>query len=717
MKTTTDLFATQKPPIFDSTPQALEENALEIISTTTSTWNSVVASVQIAHASFENTIWPLIQDENAKFERQRLLRFCASTHPVKEVRNASNEVSKMLNDAEVELFSRRDMFLLVDSVVTKATNREFAQDDESRYYLQKLHRRFLQNGCGITDDALRNEFTVKTKRLNHLERECNKNLIEETAGLWLTPEELKGLPNAIFSRLKKGEGSQAGRLWLPTKTPFSAPAMKHVKRESTRKKIYYAVENRMAGNLPLFREIVLLRDETARMLGYPTHFARKTSDKIVQTPDVVAKLLSEIREAVAPLAMSDTEELLELKQQEVGVFVENADKLFHWDVPFFTERRMERAQTRESAVSEYFELQKTLEKLFQMFQHLFGAEVRRVDTENTEGLLWHEDVQMYTVWNVENEAEEFLGYAYLDLFPRDGKHSHAGHYPLQFGYQRSDGSRFYPSSVLVMNYVRPLPNQPTLLSLDDVRKLFHELGHLFHALLTRTKFAGLCPVDRDFVEAPSKMLEQFFWLERHIKDLSYHYSYISPSMMSAWKATLGKSAEESSLKTPPVQLDDNQAAALAQRNKTGNVRSQLNNLFFATYDMLIHSPASREELQTMNLTELFNKTRSNISGAHGGEALGEGWEWGHGQTVFRNVINGYDAGYYSYLLGTVLAFDIFETGFQQDTMSQEAGRRYRDMVLRVGGSQFEMKTLRDYLGHEPITRPYLEWLGAISRLT
>ncbi|KGO40507.1 Neurolysin/Thimet oligopeptidase, N-terminal [Penicillium expansum] len=715
MKTTTEHFVIHEPPIFDSTPQSLKEEALKIINATTLTWNLVVAGVQIAEASFENTIWPIIQDENAKFEKQRLLLFYGSTFPVKDVRDASNEVSNMLTDAEVELFSRRDMFLLVDSVVTKAKTQGSAQDDESRYYLQKLHRRFLQTGCGITGDAPRNEFKAKMKRLSHLERDCNRNLNEETTGIWLTPNELDGLPDAVLGRLKEGEGSQAGQLWLPTKTPFSAPAMKNVKKESTRKKIYYAVQNRMAGSVPLFQELVLLRDETARMLGYPNHFARKTSDKMVQGPQVVADLLSEIRETVAPLATSDAEELLQLKKQEAAAFVETANRLFHWDISYFTERRIEQTETRESALSEYFELQMTLQKLLQMFQHLLGAELRRVDTADRENLIWHEDVQMYTAWKVDGVTDEFLGYAYLDLFPRDGKYSHAGHYPLQFGYQRPDGGRFYPSSALVMNYVRPLPDQPTLLSMDDVRKLFHELGHLFHALFTRIKHAGLSPVDRDFVEAPSIMLEQFFWIERHIKDISYHYSYISPSMMSAWMTINGKSPDKKPPQIPPVQLDDDQAAALSQRSKGVKVRAQLNNLFFATYDMLIHSPASREELLRTNLTELFNKTRSSISGTHGGEILGEGWEWGHGQTVFRNVINKYDAGYYSYLLGTVFAFDIFETGFRQDTMSKEAGRRYRDMILRVGGSQPEMKTLRDYLGREPTTRPYLEWLGAKPR--
>lgn len=210
-----------------------------------------------------------------------------------------------------------------------------------------------------------------------------------------------------------------------------------------------------------------------------------------------------------------------------------------------------------------------------------------------------------------------------------------------------------------MNYIKPSPQKPTLLVLDEVRKLFHELGHLFHGLFSHSRYAGLHRVNGDFVETPSLMLEQFFWQARHIRDVSWHYSHIGPEMEEVWASTLkpkegqekkdGDEGEKQQPRPPP-QLSEEQAARLAETNQAKNVRDQLKELFFATYDQLVHSPTRHEELETTNLTELFNRTRAAVYQIHGGEALGEGWEWGHGESVFRNVINGYDGEYYSYIL-------------------------------------------------------------------
>ncbi|KAJ9143304.1 Peptidase M3A/M3B, thimet/oligopeptidase F [Pleurostoma richardsiae] len=641
----------QSPPLFQTTPQSLRGDAQGLISSTISVWDGVVANIRPEDASFENTIWPIVQDENIRSEKQRILRFYASTSPVKDLRDASHAIIKLFNSAEVDLFSRPDMFLRVDSVLNKSKCLIPPLDDESLYYLQKLHRRFHQNGCGIIAERCRNEFMEKTKRLHDLVQECNKNLNEDASGLWLSRDELEGVPESTLGRLELGDGEHQGLLWLPMKIPFTSPAISNAKREGTRKKIYYAVQNRMRVNVPLFREIVLLRDETARMLGYPNHAALKTADKMVQSPETVQRLLSELRQALTPLASRDAEELLRVKESEADARGESADKVFFWDLPYLSNRRSEQEQSSPPAVSEYFELWNTLTKLLKMFEHLLGARFYRihspVDEGPHQGITWHEDVQAYAVWNVDDE-EEFLGYAYLDLFPRAGKNSHAGHYSLQQGYEKPDKSRFYASSVLIMNYPRPTDRNPTL-RVDEVRKLFHELGHLLHALFTRIKYASLQFVDRDFVEAPSMMLEQFFSLEHHIKDVSCHYSHLSPSMKETWLANLEHS-EDGDKPERPVQLSEEEAAALARTSLQKNRQGQLKELFFATYDMLIHGPTSHGELEATNLTELFNRTRADIYQIQGGEALGEGWEWAHGETVFRNVLNGYDAGYYSYIL-------------------------------------------------------------------
>lgn len=195
-----------------------------------------------------------------------------------------------------------------------------------------------------------------------------------------------------------------------------------------------------------------------------------------------------------------------------------------------------------------------------------------------------------------------------------------------------------------MNYMKPSPGKPTLLDIDNVRKLFHELGHMYHCLLSRAKYARLHSVNSDFVETPSMMLEQFFWDPKIIHETSHHYSYLSPSLRQEWlDRNEGK-------EQPPVKLSLEDAAKLGANETRRRVVNSLNELFFATYDMLVHSPESHEALENTNLPELFNRTQNEVYHAKGGEALGEGWDYCNGQAVFRAIQGKYDAGYYAYIL-------------------------------------------------------------------
>ncbi|ROV87731.1 hypothetical protein VMCG_10579 [Cytospora schulzeri] len=288
-------------------------------------------------------------------------------------------------------------------------------------------------------------------------------------------------------------------------------------------------------------------------------------------------------------------------------------------------------------LSEYFELHTTLAKLQQMFDHMFATRFELITTKqqrdlgNNEPIIWHEDVLIFAVFD--SDAEVFMGYAYFGFYHRDGRYTHIGHYCLQANFLQPDGTRFHASSVLVINYNKAA-DRPTLLSLGEVRKLFHEIGHLIHPLCTETVYAASQYVDRDFIEAPSLMSQQFFWQERHIKDVSFHYSLISSQYRKVWKASMPQEQRESADSLQPgAQLRNDVVAAMA-RSSTGwkIVREQL-----------------KDALEAMNLAESSNKLKSEIYRLAGGEAI-DGWEWGHGEAVFRSVINNYDAGYYSYVL-------------------------------------------------------------------
>ena len=433
-----DPFFYKDPPLFDATTCSIVDEAEAIIIETILVCNNVLAQVRPEDADFGNTIRPFAENENARSERENHLRFYASTSPSQELRDASNTATNMLNSAETDLFSQRNLFVLVERVLDKARESSTPLvDDQSTYYLSKLHQRFLANGCGIVDDTLRSDFVAKKKRLNDLTRECRKNLADERTGLWLTHEELHGVNERLLSQLTQGDGEHRGKFWLPTKAPFSSPVMANAIHETTRKKVHYAIVNRVPQNIPLFREMTLLRDETARMLGWPNHFAFKTSQKMVKAPDMVYKLVSEVRAALTPVAEQFARELLELKHEEAEARRERTDnlRLFFWDRQYFSQRLYEKMQSNDTVVSEYFELNTTLQKLLNIYEQLFGVRLVPVDTSApmflAQKLVWHDDVRIFSAWDVDGEKPQFLAYAYLDLFPREGKRPHIGHYPLQ----------------------------------------------------------------------------------------------------------------------------------------------------------------------------------------------------------------------------------------------------------------------------------------------
>jgi metallopeptidase MepB len=187
--------------------------------------------------------------------------------------------------------------------------------------------------------------------------------------------------------------------------------------------------------------------------------------------------------------------------------------------------------------------------------------------------------------------------------------------------------------------------------MSQVRSLFHEMGHALHNVLSVTRCARFhgTRVERDFVEVPSVMFEYFFWTARHIKEVSCHYAYQSPQYMEAWIASRTDIGEQRTL--PTRQLPDKLVEDLLELRYSSKPLDLLRDLHYATYDMIMHTPQSHEELNDMNLCEVFNKTRNEIMCLEGGEALGEGWEWAHFESIFRHVNGGdYDVGYYAYLM-------------------------------------------------------------------
>jgi metallopeptidase MepB len=580
-----------------------------------------------------------------------IISFYQAVSTDQKLRDASTEAEKLLDDFSIESGMREDVFALVDAVLEK---KETLQP-ESQRLLEKDHKSYIRNGLGIPAGPKRDRFKEIKKRLSEISIVFQKNLNEESGGVWFTPQELEGVPDDLVSSLKTGEGENEGKLWLTFKYPDLFPTQKYAKSADTRKKLFVENENKCNQNVPLFREAILLRDEAARLLGYNNHAEFKIEDKMAKLPKTVDDFLGDLRTRLAPGGKQEIAKLLELKQQDLkerGISDGSESRYFLWDHRYYDRLMLEKDfQLDQQKIAEFFPLSTTIGGMLKIFEELFGlvfVEITGSDrdslAESGKGsdIVWHEDVQIFSVWDDKEEGEGFVGYLYLDLFPRNGKYGHAANFNLQPGYIDEDGKRRYPATALVCNFSKPTPKKPSLLKHDEVVTLFHELGHGIHDLVSRTtysRFHGTNTV-RDFVEAPSQMLENWCWTPSQLRSLSHHYSYLSPEYEAAYFESSGEKNK------PSERIPDELITSIINTKHVNDALFNLRQLHFGMFDMAVHEPASHDDIEKLDITQLFNKLRHDISQLDGPEALDSkgDWSWGNGQATFGHLIGGYDAG-------------------------------------------------------------------------
>jgi metallopeptidase MepB len=634
----------QAPPTFTGTTESIIKDTKELLDKSKKITDDIVAKFSNKDASFNNVLLPMARDEDQQALQTHILGFYQSVSTDQSLRDASTEAEKLMDEAYIEASMREDVFNLVDAVLKKGEK----LDPESQRLLEKEHKGYVRNGLNIPAGPKRDRFKEIKKRLSELGIAFSKNLNEEKGGNWFTAEELKGVPEDVLSLLKK----EGDNYFLTYKYPDLFPSLMYGVNSKTRQTITIGNENKCNQNVPLFREAIILRDEAARLLGYPNHAAFRIEDKMAKTPKTVDDFLGDLRSRLSQGGLDEIEKLKKIKKEDVESRGEKFDGHYYlWDHRFYDRLMGEKDyQLDQQLIAEYFPLGSTITGMLEIFEHLFGLHFVEIvgkdrDSVSPSGkgndIVWHEEVQVFSVWDDEGEGSGFVGYLYLDLFPRDGKYSHAANFNLQPGFIQEDGSRRFPATALVCNFPKPTAKKPSLLKHDEVTTLFHELGHGIHDLVSKTHYARFHGTNtvRDFVEAPSQMLENWCWTPSQLKSLSKHYSTISPEYDEAWKEASSKNTSK-----PEEQIPDDLIQKLIKTKNLNGALFNLRQLHFGIFDMTIHEPKDHESLEAMKISETYNKLRKDISKIEGPETLGEPYSWGNGQATFGHLMGGYDAG-------------------------------------------------------------------------
>lgn len=668
-------------PKWTHTPAQVVADAKAVAAAWTAT-NDQVAGIK--EPTVANVLVPFTQQENTNMLKIGQLVFYLSVSANKELRDASTEAEQILDDNSIEQLARSDVYQVFKKLAAKVASGTEKIDGETQRWLDQRLRSYRRNGLDLPEDK-REQVKALQKELSVLSVTFLRNSNEENGHVLFTEAELDGVPEDVILQFEKVTEDGVPKLKMTFKYPDLLPVMKHANVQETRKRAFVGDQNKLPQNVDILKKMIVIRFDISQLLGYKTFADYVLEERLAKTLATVLSFLDDLREKLTPVGVKEIERMKAFKNSDLKARgLPQQDTYYIWDTRYYDNLLLEKEyQVDNQLISEYFPLDLTIDKMLAFYEHLFDLKFVLIQKPK-EDTVWHPETRVLAVYkNIKHgePKQEFLGWLLFDLHPREGKYGHAANFGIGPGYQRADGSYEPVFTVLVCNFTKPSADKPSLLKHDEVTTFFHELGHGVHNIVSQTKYASLhgTNVARDFVETPSQMLEYWTWSKNELKSLSSHYKTGKP-------------------------IEDALIDLLVKSKHVNTGIFNLRQLFFATYDMKVHSTTTRKETDALELTPLWNDLRQEISLANNGGTV----TLGHGS--FGHIAGGYEAGYYGYLYSKVFADDIYYTFFKNDPLNVENGLRYRDTVLKPGDSREILDSLKELLGREPNSNAFLQEL-------
>jgi oligopeptidase A len=544
---------------------------------------------------------------------------------------------------------------------------------EQRQAHKNAMRNFVLGGAELTGPA-RERFAAIQERQAELSQKFSENALDATDafGYFADIGELDGVPDDVKQSARaaaQAEGKPGYKLTL--KMPCYLPVMQFAHSSTLRQKLYRAYvtrasdqaepESRKFDNSALMTEILTLRLEEARMLGYSNFGELSLVPKMADSPQQVTDFLRDLAARARPFAEKDLSDLREFAAKNLSLPDPQA-----WDWPYVGEKLKEaRYAFSELDVKQYFTAPKVLAGLFKIVETLFDVSIRK-----DCAAVWHPGVEFYRI----ERDNALVGQFYLDPAARTGKRGGAWMDDVRTRWLRPDSQRLQtPVAQLVCNFAEGVGGKPALLTHSDVTTLFHEFGHGLHHMLSQVNerdVSGINGVEWDAVELPSQFMENFCWEWNVLRHMTAHVDSKEPL---------------------PRDLFDKMLAA---RNFQSGLQT-LRQVEFSLFDMLAHTAHD----PALDLMPLLAGVRAEV-------AVIQPPAWSRTAHTFSHIFaGGYAAGYYSYKWAEVLSADAyaaFEESMDENGLpSIETGRKYRQSILEVGGSRPAIESFKAFRGRAP----------------
>ena len=574
--------------------------------------------------------------ESAIYDLSGRIAFMGDVHPDEKIRDFGNEADSKIQNLALEIFKDQDLYEKFKEIETENL------DEESKTFYRDLEIDFKDAGHGLSDEK-KNRLTEIEKKLIDLSISFSENIAKDKTEVMFLEDELKGLSQNELKNLKKNNDSFV----ITMAYPDINAVMENCSVRKTREIVWKAFNNRaVKENSPILEEAVQLRNEKALLFGFKTWAEYRLQNRMAKSPKNVASMY----ESLIP----KLQKAAEVEKSELAIDNIDISDITPWDIRYFISKERSKVSSIEnSELKKFFYIHDVKTEMFKVCEEVFDLHIKPESNETA----WHEDVELWSLWEKNGQQ---LAYFYLDLYPREGKFTHAAVFDISSG---GSSRQELPICSMVANF--PNPNTGDgLMTFDEVETLFHEFGHVLHNGIGKSKYTRFVGAncEWDFVEAPSQIMEHWVWKVECMKRISTHI----------------ESGES---------LSEEICEKLNKSKNIGVSLLTLRQVSFGLADQHLHGENFKDSLLEIEhaaqkvTTITYPKDINHLA-------------------AFGHLLGGYDAAYYGYLWAEIIGDDLFSRFENEGVLSNSVGVDYKNKILKPGGTVPAENMVQDFLGRK-----------------
>ena len=587
--------------------------------------------------SFENIDLSNFNElESAIYDLSGRIAFMGDVHPDEKIRDFGNEADSKIQNLALEIFKDQDLYEKFKEIQTNSL------DKESETFYRDLQIDFKDAGHGLSDEK-KDRLTEIEKKLIDLSISFSENIAKDKTEVLFLEDELKGLSQNELKNLRKNNDSFV----ITMAYPDINAVMENCSVRTTREIVWKAFNNRaVKENSPILEEAVHLRNEKALLFGFKTWAEYRLQNRMAKSPKNVVSMY----ESLIP----KLQKAAEVEKNELAIDNIEVTDIAPWDIRYFISKERSKVSSIEnSELKKFFYIHDVKTEMFKVCEEVFDLQIKPESNETA----WHEDVELWSLWEKDGQQ---LAYFYLDLYPREGKFTHAAVFDISSG---GSSRQELPICSMVANF--PNPNTGDgLMTFDEVETLFHEFGHVLHNGIGKSKYTRFVGAncEWDFVEAPSQIMEHWVWKVDCMKRISTH-----------------------------VESGDSLSEEICEKlNKSKNIGVSLLTLrqvSFGLADQHLHGENYKDSLLEIEhdaqkvTTITYPKDINHLA-------------------AFGHLLGGYDAAYYGYLWAEIIGDDLFSRFENEGVLSNSVGVDYKNKILKPGGTVPAENMVQDFLGRK-----------------